>query len=109
MKVVSELSSSRTVCAKAYLRKNIFSEYALNQSLLAALPSPAAMDGSMPPPSSDYTLQCSLSLLIDCLQLLGTPGGKDAPQRVGPPVVRFKIDAPNHPLKIRSEGHAAAV
>jgi hypothetical protein len=96
MKVVSMLEQSRSVCAKAYLKRDLFTDYKLNKAALPPPPPGAAIRAT-----DDYSLICSLTHLIDCLQLFGTPGGKEGSSRAAATVLHFSVQAPDHPFIIR--------
>jgi len=103
MKVVSMLEQSRSVCAKAYLKRDLFTEYRLNKDALPAPPALAPRAAPQRAPAVEYSLTCHLTHLITCLQLFGTPGGKDSPMRASP-VLHFTVHAPDEPLILRLDG-----
>jgi len=97
MKVVTSLDKSRSVCAKAYLKKDLFSQYTLRRHNYPQQQRPGA-PALAQQRANDYTCFLSLANMIDCMQLLG--GSKDTPG-AAPPVMHFKIEEDQHPLVIR--------
>ena len=97
MKVVTSLDQSRSVCAKAYLKKDLFSQYTLRRT---NYPQQQRAGAPAQQRANDYTCYLSLANMIDCMQLLG--GSKDTPG-AAPPVMHFKIEEEQHPLVIRCD------
>lgn len=98
MKVSCELMGSRAMCAKAYLKRDLFSDYRLNVQMLRA----GGMDPNQPhQQGQDYTCHLSLNSLIDSLMILGS-GQKDTSKDLQSCVLHLEIQAQNHPLIVTS-------
>lgn len=96
------------MCAKAYLKKDLFSDYRLNTHMIRAA---AAAQGAQAAAAAsvDYTCHLSLNCLIDSLMILGS-GQKDTLKDLQSCVLHLEIQAHNHPLIVmyETDAHAAA-
>ena len=96
IKVVAEHEKSRTICAKAYLKKDLFSDYAVN---------PLRLTNRRPGEGFEYSCVITLPILLTCLQSFGAGSSTANVHLRGglPPSLHMKIEGENDEIELTSE------
>jgi hypothetical protein len=87
IKVVSEHEKSRTTCAKAYLKKELFSAYEVN---------PLRMSHPRQGGAFEYACVIQLPILLNCLQIFGVGTTHIGP----PPTLHMQISGEGHDIEL---------